>query len=97
MPASLLLAGRVPLGAMPNKRGDTIEGIGKKILGTKLVTFPENPEQNDQKIRETQEVISLIELFGSRFSGLGCRVDRSAHLPFMMVDARSDLPPAFAP
>lgn len=38
--------------------------------GTMLV-FPENPEQKDRKIRETQEAISLIELFGAGFSGLG--------------------------
>jgi len=37
----------------------------------RLFDFPKNPEQNHQKIRETQKVISLIDLFGSGFSGLG--------------------------
>nr|VFJ60117.1 MAG: hypothetical protein BECKFM1743A_GA0114220_102565 [Candidatus Kentron sp. FM]VFJ60707.1 MAG: hypothetical protein BECKFM1743C_GA0114222_102785 [Candidatus Kentron sp. FM]VFK13292.1 MAG: hypothetical protein BECKFM1743B_GA0114221_102754 [Candidatus Kentron sp. FM] len=36
-----------------------------------IFNFPENPEQDDQKIRESQEMRSLIELFGSEFSGVG--------------------------
>nr|VFK24484.1 MAG: hypothetical protein BECKMB1821G_GA0114241_100858 [Candidatus Kentron sp. MB]VFK30721.1 MAG: hypothetical protein BECKMB1821I_GA0114274_101733 [Candidatus Kentron sp. MB]VFK75334.1 MAG: hypothetical protein BECKMB1821H_GA0114242_10209 [Candidatus Kentron sp. MB] len=38
---------------------------------TPLVTFPENPRQNDQKISEAQKAPPLIDLFGSGFSGLG--------------------------
>jgi hypothetical protein len=45
-----------------------------------LVTFPENPEKNDQKNRRDQEVMSLIDLFGSGFPGLGLEVDYSTKI-----------------
>ena len=40
-------------------------------LETILLTFPEDPRQNDQKIPEAQKAPPLIDLFGSEFSGLG--------------------------
>jgi len=57
-----------------------LKGIRESCGGilAELVTFPENPRQNDQKIRETQKTIYLIDLLVPDFPGWGLLGRRSS-------------------